>query len=71
MLAGANWSPNGAGGPDAAGATRHHQSTTKHNFPEREHCRTEVELELRLGGTRDTGDVGSMGKSSRLGHAKS
>ena len=36
-LAGANWSPNGAGGPDAAGATRHHQSTTKHNFPEREH----------------------------------
>jgi hypothetical protein len=31
--------------------------------------RTEVELELR--GTRDTGDVGSMGKSPRLGHTKS
>jgi len=31
--------------------------------------RTDVELELR--GTRDMGDVGSMGESARLGHTKS
>jgi hypothetical protein len=31
--------------------------------------RTDVELELR--GTRDMGDVGSMGESPRLGHTKS
>jgi hypothetical protein len=31
--------------------------------------RTDVELELR--GTRDMGDVGSMGEFPRLGHTKS
>ena len=31
--------------------------------------RTEVKLEMR--GTRDMGDVGSMGESPRLGHTKS